>query len=205
MDVDFTALPSPDCYRLMIQAIVPRPVAWVLSDNGDKTMNLAPYSFFTGISSNPPLLMFSAGKKSDGSPKDTLRNAQERTHFVVHIAHKELAAAVTESSRTLPHGESELTALGLGTVPFAEFPLPRLSDCRIAMGCELHQTMQLDGVSQTLVFGRITRMFIDDSIVTGAGTGAAPVLDLSLLDPIGRLGGNDYTTFGQVLNVPRPR
>ncbi len=78
--MDFSALPPPDCYRLMIQAVVPRPVAWVLSDNGDGSLNLAPFSFFTAISSDPPLLMFSAGKKPDGTPKDTLHNVEERSH-----------------------------------------------------------------------------------------------------------------------------
>ncbi len=215
MLIDVAGLAARERYRLMTQVIVPRPVAWVLSDNGgltepgslaEKRYNLAPYSYFAGISSNPALLMFSVGKKPDTSNKDTLVNIQTRRHFVVHIAHRELATAVTETSRTLAHGESELERAQLTLTKFDGFALPRLEACRVALGCKLHQTVQLDGLSQTLVFGEILHAYVADSIIVSAnGDDASPNIDLKKLDPIGRLGGNDYTSFGDIISVPRPK
>jgi flavin reductase (DIM6/NTAB) family NADH-FMN oxidoreductase RutF len=206
MHVDLAELSGGDCYRLMIQAIIPRPVAWVLTDNGDGSSNLAPYSFFTGVSSRPPLLVISAGRKPGGDRKDTVVNIEARAPFVVHIAHQELAPAVTETSRTLPHGESEVEHVGLRTVPFEGFGLPRLADCRIAMGCTRHQLVEVEGTAQTLVFGRIERMYIDDAVLGAAGPDArVPAIDAGKVDPIGRLGGDEYSTFGELLSIPRPR
>ena len=114
MLIDFEDMDPKDAYHILTQTVIPRPVAWVLSENPDGDYNLAPFSFFTPITSNPPLLMISVGKKpAEGVSKDTRVNIEARKNFVVHIAHRDLAAAVTESSRTLPHGESELKNLDL--------------------------------------------------------------------------------------------
>jgi flavin reductase (DIM6/NTAB) family NADH-FMN oxidoreductase RutF len=91
MLLDFTRLPEHEIHRVMLQTIVPRPIAWMLSDNGDGGYNLAPFSYFSGITSEPPLSMISAGRKADGSRKDTWRNIEERADFVVHIASPPLA------------------------------------------------------------------------------------------------------------------
>ena len=106
MQINLDSLSPARAYHLMIQSIVPRPIAWVLSDNGDTTLNLAPFSYFNAVCSDPPVLMLSIGRKPDGSDKDTARNIVERSQFVVHIPHREMALEVTESSRPLPFGES---------------------------------------------------------------------------------------------------
>jgi flavin reductase (DIM6/NTAB) family NADH-FMN oxidoreductase RutF len=206
MYVDLSDLSGGDSYRLMIQTIIPRPVAWVLSDNGDGGLNLAPYSFFTGVSSRPPLLVLSAGRKPGGERKDTVVNIEARPSFVVHIAHRELAPAVTETSRTLPHGESEVERAGLATMPFDGFDLPRLRDCRVALACRRHQLTEVEGTSQTLVFGRIERIYLDDAVVGETAPDArVPKIEAGRVDPIGRLGGDEYTTFGELIRIPRPR
>ncbi len=142
MYIDLSELSPNQVYYSMIQTLVPRPVAWVLSDNGTRSAsgaasyNLAPFSYFTGISSKPPTIMISVGKKPDGSFKDTRVNIEARGQFVVHIAHRELAPSVTESSRTLAHGESELDRLDLDLADFADFRLPRIAGCRVAMATD---------------------------------------------------------------------
>ena len=114
MELDLSSLSSNQVYHLMTQSIVPRPVAWVLSDNGigegTDRYNLAPFSYFNAICSDPPLVILSIGKKLDGSPKDTRRNIGSRGQFVIHLAQAAQAPQVTESSRTRPHGDSALSA-----------------------------------------------------------------------------------------------
>ncbi len=201
MLIDLATLSPNRTYFTMIQTLIPRPVAWVISDNGDDSYNLAPFSYFTGVCSDPPLIMLSIGKKPDGEIKDTRRNILERRHFVVHIAHRELAEQVTRSSASLPHGESELRRSGLATESFADFPLPRLSDCRVAYACELYEHHEVG--PQAVIYGRVRQIYISDDIASQVD-GRLQV-DAQALDPIARLGGEDYGLLGEVISVPRPR
>src|SRR5271170_178191 len=107
MLIDCSEYSRDQIYFLMIQLVIPRPIAWVLSDNGDRTYNLAPFSFFNAITSNPPILMLAAGWKDEGTRKDTWVNISERSHFVVHIPSAEQVNDVSVSSAVLPHGVSE--------------------------------------------------------------------------------------------------
>src|SRR5690554_4723597 len=158
MIIPFAEENSTAIYHLMTQTLIPRPVAWVLSKHTFGHFNLAPFSYFTAVSSKPPLLMFSVGDKSPGVGKDTKVNIDHDPFFVVHIASAAQAADVTESSRSLPAEESELTTANLVTVPFGDFPLPRLRDCKVAFGCKLHAQQQVPGAPQTLVFGEVVQL-----------------------------------------------
>lgn len=203
MNIDLSELSQTQTYFTMTQTVLPRPVAWVLTEHANGKLNLAPFSYFTPVSSNPPLLMFSVGHKPDGSLKDTYKNVTEREHFVVHIAHSGLAEAVTQSAKVLPEGESELDFVGLDTVEFEGFPLPRLADAGIAFGCRLYQAQTIGDNPQYLVFGQIERMWIDDRLVGGDDKGRQKIF-ADRVDAIGRLGGNEYVTFGDIIDVPRP-
>ena len=143
MYFDLAELSPNQAYFTMTQTIVPRPVAWVLSENTSGDFNLAPFSYFNAVCSDPPLVMLSIGRKPDGSPKDTRVNIEQRGHFVIHIAHREQAKPMTESSATLDYGDSEVARLGLQTVPFQGFTLPRLTGCRIFEVARPYQTEQL--------------------------------------------------------------
>ena len=115
MDIDLSELSAGCIYHLMTQTLLPRPIAWVLTDDGAGCLNLAPFSYFTAVASEPPVLMFSVGTRPDGSPKDTRRNAEATGHFVVHIAHAGLLDAVNDTATGYPPDRSEVTALGLET------------------------------------------------------------------------------------------
>lgn len=206
MLIDLAQLSPNRIYFTMIQTLIPRPVAWVLSangegDNGHGGYNLAPFSYFNGVCSQPPLVMLSIGKKPDGEIKDTRRNILERHKFVVHIAHADLAEQVTQSSAVLPHGDSELTRGGLATEAFGDFALPRLRDCRVAYACTLYEHHELG--PQAVIYGRVEQIYIDDAIATERD-GRLHV-DARALDPIARLGGDDYGLLGDIRTVPRPR
>lgn len=204
MFIDFEGMNPTDAYHTLTQTVIPRPVAWVLSENPQGDYNLAPFSFFTPITSNPPLLMFSVGRKpTNNAFKDTRVNIEERRDFVVHIAHRELAGAMTETSRTLPHGESELANLGLELTELEGSRLPRLKDCHVALACELYDIKEIGAAPQSLVFGRIKGVYVSDDAVHHDDKNRLKI-DGAKIDPLGRLGGSEYVTFGDVLKIPRP-
>lgn len=204
MLIDLAEVDARHVHPILSQAVIPRPVAWVLSRNPGAGFNLAPYSFFTVISSKPPILMVSVGKKpADGVYKDTRVNIEARQQFVVHIGSQSHAQAMTESSRHLDHGQSELDALDLKLVQEDGWPMPRVEGCAVALYCELTEVIEMGDTPQSLIFGRIKQVFVDDRVARINEQGRF-VFDAKGIDPIARLGGSEYGTLGDILNVPRP-
>lgn len=204
MLLDLSTLSQNRVYFTLIQSIIPRPIAWILTapENGAGNYNLAPFSYFNAVCSDPPLLMVSIGKKPDGSAKDTRGNIQNQSRFVVHMPHAGQAEAVNASSAPLPAGVSELEQLGLATEPFGDFPLPRLRDCRAAFACELYQLMEVG--EQAIIFGLIKSVYLDDRVAVADGQGRLQI-DARNFDPLSRLGGDHFGTLGEVKTLPRPR
>lgn len=216
MHIDFSELKPSERYHTMVQSIIPRPIAWVLSESTLQSkdgiesiskLNLAPYSFFTGICSDPPLLVLSAGKKAEGNErsleKDTRRNIRENKHFVVHIASTHSLDALNKSAATLDHAVSEIDTLGLETCKFEGFPLPRLIQAPIALGCTLYQLDEIGNTQQAVIYGEIKHMYVDDNIVSEHPSRL--IINPELLDPLARLGGNAYSGIGPQLVAERPK
>ena len=208
MHIDFNGMKPAAVYALMTQTIVPRPIAWVLTRNADDSLNLAPFSYFNAVSSDPPTIMLSMGKHTDGREKDTRINIRERTEFVVHIAHREQAELMTATSASLQAGASEIdqaaATFGADAVSLAPMPgssLPRLSSCRVAFACRQEQTHEIG--PQAVVLARVTDVWLDDAIVGEDAKGRVKV-DAVALDALGRLGGGEYITSGEVIKVERP-
>jgi flavin reductase (DIM6/NTAB) family NADH-FMN oxidoreductase RutF len=204
MNIDLSRLSTSEVYSTMAQTLIPRPIAWVLSDNGDGHYNLAPFSYFSAVCSDPPLIMFSVGKKPDGSPKDTRVNIETRREFVLHIPSWDLLEPMNESAATLPAGVSEIDAQGLALTEFSGFRLPRLRDSRLAMACELYQIQEIGSAPQALIFGRILNIYIEDGAVEKNAEGKLRIRP-ERLDPVGRLGGPNYTKLGRIMTLPRPK
>ena len=203
MEIDLDGLSPGRAYHTMIQTVVPRPIAWVLTENAGGGFNLAPFSYFNAVCTDPPLVMISVGKKPDGSAKDTRANIVERDRFVVHVAHEALLEALNESSATLPAEESEVERLGLELTEFDGFELPRLRDARIALACERFRVDELGPLPQALILGRVRRIHVDDALCRVDDRGRMTI-DAESLAPIARLGGNDYAIIGHVRRLPRP-
>src|SRR3954464_7830323 len=107
MQLDFTQLPPRDAYAWMISTILPRPIAWVSTISRDGKTNLAPFSFFQGVTSNPPTLMFCPVNDRAGKKKDTVRNIEQVPEFVVNLVPFALAEPMNACAALLPYGESE--------------------------------------------------------------------------------------------------
>lgn len=203
MLIDFDQLTPSQRYFQTIQTLVPRPIAWVLSQHENGKFNLAPFSYFSAICSDPALIMISVGKKAPGEEKDTRANIEARKQFVVHIPSMEELGAMNASSATLPAGASEIEALELETLPFEGFPLPRLKSARVAFGCELHALHEIGNGGQAVIYGEIKCLWLDDAIVETGPEGRIKV-DATRLDPVARLGANEYASLDEVIRMQRP-
>jgi len=186
----------------MIQLVIPRPIAWVLSDNGNSTYNLAPFSFFNAITSNPPILMLSVSWKDEVTRKDTWVNISERKNFVVHIPSVDQVHNVSASSTVLPHGVSEIDAFHISLDHVEGWVLPRVKGTKVAFLCEKYAIHEIGEDPQGLILGKINHILIDDDAVSQDK--GRLIVDPGKIDPLARLGGNHYARLGEILTVPRP-
>ena len=202
MKLDFGALSGSQAYQWMISMIVPRPIAWVSTIGADGRTNLAPFSFFNGITSRPPTLMFVPVTKHDGVPKDTLRNIEATKTFVVNLVSTDLAEKMNATAAPLAYGESEFEAFGVGSTPSDEVAPPRVAEARVALECALNSVVPFGGEPgvANLVFGRILCAHVSNDILNTDGR-----IDPARLDLIGRMGGDDYCTTRDRFTVNRPR
>jgi flavin reductase (DIM6/NTAB) family NADH-FMN oxidoreductase RutF len=201
MILDFAALSTRNAYQWMTSTILPRPIAWVSTISPDGKTNLAPFSFFQGITANPPTLMFVPVNNRDGAKKDTVRNIEAVPEFVVNLVPHALAAVMNETAALLPYGESEFSKFGVTEAPSLKVRPPRVADSPVAFECVLDRIVLIgDGaLAANVVFGRILAAHIRDDVL---GPGGLP--DSAKLDLVGRLGGEDYTTTRETFNLVRP-
>jgi len=216
MNIDFSNLSANQRYHVMTQTIIPRPIAWVLTDSGSSSalssdsnsnknnFNLAPFSYFTAVSSAPPILMLSVGKKPNGDNKDTLANVLNNKKLVIHIASQQQAEQVTKTAETLLHGESELNDLNLTITAFDGFSLPRLAQCQVAYGCELYEIKELGDTPQSLIFAEVKQIYIDDAIVDVDDKQRVNV-QANKINPLARLGGGEYSGITSPFSIARPK
>jgi flavin reductase (DIM6/NTAB) family NADH-FMN oxidoreductase RutF len=203
MELDAEKLDSGDAYRLMNSIIIPRPIAWVSTVSKEGRANLAPFSYFNGVGSEPPALSVSVANRDDGSPKDTLRNIQDTLEFVVNAVPRRLAEAMNATSAELPHGESEFAGSGLTEVASVSVRPPGVAESPVRMECRLIQVVPVGEAN--VVIGRILRFHVDEGILASARPGKPPTVDAEKLDPLARLGGTDYARIAERFSMPRPR
>lgn len=203
MDIDFSSLSPSKRYHLMTQTVLPRPIAWVLSKNSDESFNLAPFSYFNAISSEPPLLMISVGMKPTGETKDTAQNLQQGQSCVVHIPSVQHAQDVTASAATLPYGVSELDQINACVTPQDTFELPRLTTCLVAFNCIVHEITKIGTTPQTLIFLEIKSLHVADDVVVQDAKGRDK-FDAAKIKPLARLGANEYASLSDVISLVRP-
>lgn len=199
--LDFSKLHPRDAYAWMTSTILPRPIAWVSTLSADGKNNLAPFSFFQGITANPPTLMFVPVNTREGSPKDTLRNIEATREFVVNVVPFALAEKMNATAALLPYGESEFAAFGIESSPSARVKPPRVAASPVAFECVLHSITRIgEGpLAANVVFGSILGLHVEETVLSEKGMPDAEKLDL-----VGRLGGEDYTRTTERFGLKRP-
>lgn len=187
-------LSACETFKLLIGSVVPRPIAWVSSVSREGVPNLAPFSFFTVVSRQPPMLSITVEPRPDGTPKDTLRNAREIGQYVVNVVSLSLADAMHETSKDHPPEIDEFEAADLTPVRSEVVEVPRVGEALVSMECVLDRVLPLG--SDYLVIGRVVRFHVSDDLLSESGR-----VDVVGLDPLGRLAG-DFTRIETVFDLP---
>jgi flavin reductase (DIM6/NTAB) family NADH-FMN oxidoreductase RutF len=212
MELTPAQLRAADRYKLLIGLIVPRPIALVSTISPDGKPNLAPFSFFTGVGSEPMMLAFCPATDAEGYDKDTLRNARtpdDPDHpggtgeFVVNIVTEAIARQVSATAEELPYGESEFELSGLTPIASSVVKPPRVSECPAAFECITRQVVQTNpGVpsSGNLVLGEVVRVHAVDDLLNDRHH-----TDAARLAAFGRMGGPTYCTTRDRFDLPRGR
>ncbi len=194
-----TDLDPRDAYRLLISAVVPRPIGWASTIGADGSPNIAPFSFFNAVSNMPLTVMISVGQRQ-GQPKDTLRNARETGEFVINIVDEDLAAAMNITSGEWAYDVNEFDRAGLVTEDSIDVRPPRVAAAPIALECKVTQIISVQDTTYTLILGRVLRFHIRSGLLRPNGQ-----IDASLLKPVARLSGDEYATLGRVFEMRRPQ
>lgn len=180
--------------------ITPRPIGWISSRSADGVNNLAPYSFFNGVAYEPPQVMFACtGAKPDqDNTKDSVANIRETGVFCVNVVSHAARDAMNASSATLPREVDEFAHAGLVPVECEGIPCARVEGAPAALECRLTRIVELPGASNRVVFGEVTGIHLrDDCIRDGR-------FDVTLFQPLGRMGYRDYLRVEEVFELIRP-
>jgi len=190
-----------DNFKTLLSCVLPRPIAFVSTVSSDGTPNLAPFSFFNGVGSNPPAVIFSPCTKADGTAKDTLNNLRAVPECVVNVVPFSIREAMNEASYPFPPDVNEFEATGFTPVP-SQFVRPhRAAESPVHLECRLLQIVPVGNgplsanicVCEVLCFHVAAELLLPDGTV-----------DVRKIDLIARLGGDDYSTMRDRFTLPKP-
>ncbi len=195
IQLDPRALSARDCYYLVTSVVVPRPIGWVSTLGANGVYNLAPHSYFTALSDDPPIVGFS----STGL-KDTVRNVRFSGDFVVNVVSEELAEAMNVTATDFPPDQSEFVWAGLTPAPSARVRAPRVAEAPVALECRLLQILELGNAPAYFVIGEVLLFHVQPRVLRDGR------VDPALLKPVGRLAGSGYSrTAAGLFTIKRLR
>lgn len=201
-EIDLAKLRRSEAYALMTSFIVPRAIAFVSTQDPRGHVNLAPFSYFTGLGSDPPMLMLGISNRRDGSEKDTLRIARESGVFCVNLVEESLAQKMMQASGEYPPDVSELDITGLDAEPCRVIACVRLTASRASVECRLVDVHSYGRKAKTnIVVAEVLHASFADEILCDDGF----TIDPTLIDPVARLGGSHYAKLGERFEMQRPR
>jgi flavin reductase (DIM6/NTAB) family NADH-FMN oxidoreductase RutF len=213
MELDPAGLSQGDRYKLMIGGIVPRPIAWVSTVSASGAVNLAPFSFFCGVGSEPMTLLFCPANKPDGTEKDTLRNAKPAAEggtgeFVVSVVSDALASAMALTAEELAYGESEfamaeVAARGVTAGASAKVKPPRVEQSPLSFECVTERVIRTNpGMANggNIVIGRVVWVHAAEGVVNERWH-----VDPAKIDAVGRMGGMTYCRTRERFEMGRGR
>ncbi|KAG0144387.1 hypothetical protein CROQUDRAFT_660055 [Cronartium quercuum f. sp. fusiforme G11] len=203
--VPYENISVPDAYKLMINSVVPRPIALCSTLSVDGHPNLAPFSYFNAVGHNPPVIMVSF-TAAGGKQKDSGDNIKKTKEFVVNIISEPFIEAANYTAIDAPPGVSEWALSGLTQLASTKVKPARCQEAAISMECELEHLYETfdpsepSKLTQTVVLGRIKAWHIKESVLVDGG----PSISIEKLMPIARLGGISYTRVNTAFELTRP-
>ena len=182
-------LPQQTVIKLIFNLVVPRPIAWISTVSKKGVVNLAPFSFYNAITTKPPLLMVSIGKRKDGSLKDTSRNIRETGEFVINLVSRELLEKMHLTGRDYPPEVSEAEELGIELSESQVVKPPRVKEAPAALECVVKEIIPLGSTPMDVVIGEVVAFHYDEKLLeTSKGI-------------VGRLGGKRYCCVSEEIDL----
>lgn len=203
IQIDVASQNWADNYKLLVGAIVPRPIAFVSTEDAAGNRNLAAFSFFNGVCPKPFILSFAPMRRADGGKKDTLRNIEQTGQFVVNIVSEAIARQMNAASPTpeFPPEVDEWEVSGLTPIASIKVAPARVMESPVHMECELVQVVDLGGDEAgagSLVLGRVVCAHVREDVMTRGR------VDVDALAPIARMAGNEYARVTDRFQMVRP-
>ena len=197
---DFAKLSPEERYKLLISTVVPRPIAWVVTQGVDGRLNAAPFSFFNVFGGDPPVVVIGIGGRAPGDLKDTGRNVRETGEFVVNLVSDEAARQMNITAIEFSADVNEIAEAELHTLPSVKVKPPRLAESPVALECERFMIIELN-VDRALIVGRVLAIHVHDDCVLDA---ARCYIDTPKLNLIGRMHGRGwYARTTDRFDMPR--
>jgi flavin reductase (DIM6/NTAB) family NADH-FMN oxidoreductase RutF len=203
MEIDPTTLSHQSIYKILTGSVLPRPIGWISSIDLGGRPNLAPFSFFNVVCSNPPTVLFCPLiRGTDGNPKDTLNNVRATNEFVVNIVTEELLNAMNTTSIEAPPDLNEFEFAGLTLTPSVTVKPPRVKESPIHFECKVKQIIDINDApgGGSIVIGTITHIHAEERVMLGVDK-----INLSVLKPVGRLMGSGYCRVIDIIELERPK
>lgn len=194
--IEAKELDAAGAYRLLVGIVVPRPIAWITTLDGEGRVNAAPFSCYTFVCNRPPMLAVNLGRR-EGELKDTARNVRERREFVVNVVTEALIAPMHGSSSEYPPEVSETERLGIELAPSRLVAPPRVAASPIALECRLERVVELGELRNDLVIGEVVVFHVADAVYADGR------VDMRKFQPLARLGGPYYARLGEIIAMPK--
>jgi flavin reductase (DIM6/NTAB) family NADH-FMN oxidoreductase RutF len=200
MKFDFAKLNIKDCHDLLVCAVLPRPIAFVSTIGADGVPNLAPFSYFTVLSSKPAVIGFGIGPQRNGGKKDTLANVESAKDFVINVVTEELAQAMNQTAGEYPPDVDEFKVGGLTALGSDLVKSPRVADSPVNMECRLLQILEFGERPRinSFIIGEVLRIHVKEAVLI------EKVVKGERLKAIGRMGEDLYCRTGDLFEMKRP-
>jgi flavin reductase (DIM6/NTAB) family NADH-FMN oxidoreductase RutF len=203
MEINPNKLPHQSVYKLLTGSILPRPIGWISSVDERGRPNLAPFSFFNVVCSNPPTVVFCPMIRGvDGKTKDTLNNVRATGEFVVNIVSEDLVEAMNLSSVETPPDVNEFEFVRVTVEPSVMVRPPRVRESRVHFECRVRQIIEISSQpgGGSLVIGEVLHIHVTDEVLIGGDK-----INLTALKPVGRLAGGGYVRVTDIFEMERPK
>ncbi|MEB3287606.1 MAG: flavin reductase family protein [Vampirovibrionales bacterium] len=202
LTLDPLSLSIPERYSLLVSSVVPRPIALVSTCNSNGELNLAPFSYFNVVCTEPPTILFCPNVKGDeGTKKDTLLNIEETGEFVVNLVNEAITPQMNQTAGDYPRGINEFEKSGLTPLASAMVKPPRVKESPIHFECKTQQIIQVGNGqrgSGFVVLGTIVRFHFDEAVYQDGH------ILIEQFKPVARLGSDAYCPVREVFKLPRP-
>lgn len=199
MNIDLGRLSTRERYAWMIGTILPRPIAFVSTISQEGVVNLAPFSYFNGVSSTPPVLSVAVGPKRGGVQKDTVRNVEATGELVVNVVTEAFGEAMVKTAADWPPDVSEFEVSGLTPVASKVVRPPRVSESPVSFECRVARLVKVgeEGFETTIILAEVVLLHVADDVLRNG------MPDAEKIRPLARLGGDLYAGIGPVRAIPR--